>query len=81
MATLDFDHDHIRQLVSDEEYIVRGMTTICIITLTTGHRLVGQGHCLNPKRYNEQTGKDTARADAMSQLYAKESYRLQYGHH
>ncbi|MCW7552578.1 Gp49 family protein [Endozoicomonas gorgoniicola] len=75
---VDFDHDHIKSLIRAEEYIFRGMTTICVMTLVTGHQLIGQGHCLNPDRYSEQMGEDAARADAVSQLYEKEAYRLQY---
>ncbi|WP_299734015.1 Gp49 family protein [uncultured Endozoicomonas sp.] len=75
---IDFDHEHIKKLIKSEKYIFHGMTTICILTLGFGHRLVGQGHCLSQHRYDKQIGKDAARADAMSQLYAKESYRLQY---
>lgn len=76
--TMDFDHDHIKSLIKSEKYILQDMTTICIMTLRFGHRIVGQAHCLNPKRFDQQIGKDTARADAVSQLYEKEAYRLQY---
>lgn len=75
---IDFDHDYIKSLIKSEKYILQGMTTLCILTLTFGHRLVGQAHCLNPERFDKQLGKDTARTDAVNQLYAKEAYRLQY---
>ena len=45
------------------------MTTICTMVTKNGHSVVGVAYCADPAKFNAQTGRDAARADAIRQLW------------
>lgn len=45
------------------------MITICTLVTKNGHSVVGVAYCADPARFNAQTGRDAARADAIRQLW------------
>lgn len=45
------------------------MTTACTLVTKNGHSVVGVAYCADPARFNVQTGRDAARADAIRQLW------------
>lgn len=53
----------------DEFHPALAMTTVCTLVTKNGHSVVGVAYCADPAKFNAQTGCDTARADAIRQLW------------
>ena len=43
--------------------------TFCVLQLRNGHTVTGTAYCADPERFNAQTGRETARDDAIRQLW------------
>jgi hypothetical protein len=50
--------------------------TICVLVLRNGFTVVGKSACVSPANYDADLGHKIARADARSQIWALEGYRL-----
>lgn len=45
------------------------LLSLCVLVTRNGHTVVGHAHCQDPAKYDEKTGHDAARADAVRQLW------------
>ena len=45
------------------------LLTFCVLALRNGHTVAGTAYCADPERFNAQTGRETARDDAIRQLW------------
>lgn len=53
-----------------------GRTTICQLTLANGFTVNGTSSVIDPTKFNEQKGREIARADAVSNVWPLEGYLL-----
>lgn len=53
----------------DEFHPALNMITTCTLVTKNGHSVVGVAYCADPAKFNAQTGRDSARADAIRQLW------------
>lgn len=53
----------------DEFHPALNMITTCTLVTKNGHSVVGVAYCADPAKFNAQTGRDAARADAIRQLW------------
>lgn len=51
-------------------------TIACLITLPNGYEVLGSAACVYRSDYDEQVGKDAARANARRKVTELEGYRL-----
>jgi hypothetical protein len=70
--------EHLNSLIKDEKYYRFDGTTlmICALTLKNGFTQLGRSACIDEKEFNEQIGKELAKKDAISHLWALEGYRV-----
>ena len=60
----------ILDLIESEEYLRVGKrTVICLLTLTNGFEIVASSACLDPKNFNEETGKMISKELAFQKLF------------
>lgn len=50
--------------------------TICILVLRNGFTVVGKSACASPANFDVELGREIARQDAVSQVWALEGYLL-----
>lgn len=50
--------------------------TICIVTMDNGFVVIGKAAPADPANFNEDLGREFARADAITQLWQLEGYAL-----
>ena len=53
-----------------------GPLTICVLTLKNGYLVTGESACISMDNFNEQIGKDIARANAIEKVWMLEGYLL-----
>jgi hypothetical protein len=73
--------DWMEAQVAKVAYVRRETLTICIITLNSGFKLIGESACMNPADYNKIIGDKLARENAMRQLWKLEGYRRMQNAH
>lgn len=56
--------------------VALGNLTICILVLANGFTVVGTSACVNSALYDEQKGRELARADAVRQIWPLLGFRL-----
>ena len=62
--------------IKHEEYIVRGVLTICILTLQNGHHCIGESACVSPENFNADLGRDLAKTKAKNKIWELLGYQL-----
>lgn len=70
--------EHIESIIVEESYInLPGKTlTICVLTLENGTNVTGESACVDPAIFDEGKGREYARKDAVSKVWAREGYLL-----
>lgn len=68
--------ESIRAKIADVQYIVHETMTICIITMRSGFKQLGQAAPAAPENFNAEVGKRYAYDDAFRQLWRLEGYLL-----
>lgn len=53
-----------------------GLLTFCVLVLKNGFTEVGKSACASPENFNELTGRDIARKDAISKMWSHLGFRL-----
>lgn len=61
---------NISDLISKEDFFFIGKrTTVCLLTLKNGFEIVASSACIDPKNFNEETGKAISRELALQKLF------------
>ncbi|CDT52796.1 hypothetical protein VCR15J2_390023 [Vibrio coralliirubri] len=66
--------DQLYFMVAEKHFAVVHGTTIAVVTLNNGHKVVGESHCINIEDYNQDVGESIAFEDAMSKVGDLEAY-------
>jgi hypothetical protein len=45
------------------------LLTFCVLVTTNGHTVTGEAHCQDPAKFDAETGKKAARANAIDKLW------------
>ena len=62
--------------IVDEEYLTKGILTICVLTMQNGFFVVGEAAPASPENFNAELGQKFARENAIRQLWKLEGYAL-----
>lgn len=68
--------DDVKSVIVNEQYIVNGTLTICILTLKNGFKVTGESACLDAANFDYDIGKDVAYQNAVSKIWELEAYLL-----
>ena len=68
--------EKILQKIANTEYLFSGTTTICILSLSNGFKVLGQSACVDPANYDPEKGKSLAAEDAFEKVWPLEGYLL-----
>lgn len=70
--------DDLKALVVKEYYhrIPDSTVTICAITLKNGFVVVGDSACIDPRKFDEEIGRQVAFDDALEKVWELEGYRM-----
>lgn len=64
-------------IVSEQYHVFPGTTlTACCLTLKNGWTVLGESACASPENFNEELGKEIAKANARDKIWALEGYAL-----
>jgi hypothetical protein len=64
-------------ILTEQFHVFPGTTlTVCALTLQNGFQVVGESACASPENFDEEIGRNVARADARRKIWALEGYRL-----
>ncbi len=66
----------VQESIADQEYILRGTLTICILTLHNGFRVVGTSAAASPENFDESIGRTLAHEKAQDQIWPLLGYAL-----
>lgn len=67
--------EYLESLIVDTQYQRFGeTTTVCALTLKSGFVLVGKSACISADIFDEEKGREIARADAINKLWELEGY-------
>lgn len=71
----------LEAMIADEQYLVSGTVVICVLTLHSGFKVIGDAGALSPEWFDEDVGRPIARQRAFDQLWKLEGYhRLALAH-
>lgn len=68
--------EDIQAHIKDEEYIVRGTLTVCILVLRNGYACVGKSACAHPDNYDAEIGRRIAKTDAQREIWSGLGFML-----
>lgn len=69
--------ERLRHVIDREQYHVFDNTlTVCVLTLRNGFTVTGESACASPENFDEDIGKELARAQAANKVWALEGYLL-----
>jgi hypothetical protein len=70
--------EHVRSLITGEQYIVFPGTTVtvCLLTLRNGFSVTGESAAASPANFDADLGRKIARDRAESQIWKLEGYLL-----
>lgn len=70
--------DDLKALVVKEYYhrIPDSTVTVCAITLKNGFVVVGDSACIDPRKFDEEIGRQVAFDDAIEKVWELEGYRM-----
>jgi hypothetical protein len=64
-------------IVGEDYHVFPGTTlTVCCLKLRNGFTVTGESACASPKLFDEQKGREIARANAKQKIWALEGYAL-----
>lgn len=58
----------ILNIVKEEFLRIGKKTTVCLLTIDNGFEVLGTSHCVNPKHFDEEVGREWAKKDAMDKV-------------
>lgn len=62
--------------IAEEEYLTKGLLTICVLRMQNGFYVVGESAPASPENFDAELGKRFARENAIRQLWKLEGYAL-----
>ena len=70
--------DDLKALVVKEYYhrIPDSTVIVCAITLKNGFVVVGDSSCIDPRKFDEEIGRQVAFDDAIEKVWELEGYRM-----
>jgi hypothetical protein len=70
--------DDLKALVVKEYYhrIPDSTVTVCALTLKNGFIVVGDSACIDPRKFDEEIGRQVAFDDAIEKVWELEGYRM-----
>lgn len=69
--------EDLTALVDSMTFIFLRWKTFCVITLKgSGYEVTGESDCMNPDKYNEEIGMESAQTDAIRKLFELEIYKI-----
>ena len=82
----------INSIITEEHYFTAGeailgtgvvtynesldLLTFCVLTLKNGFTVTGESACASPENFNQKTGEQIARANAVAKIWPLEGYLL-----
>jgi Phage protein (N4 Gp49/phage Sf6 gene 66) family len=66
----------IKDKIEGVKYMLDGITTICIITMTNGFRVIGHSTPASPENFNQDIGERYAWENTFRQIWQLEGYLL-----
>tara|TARA_X000001388_G_scaffold76036_3_gene72284 strand:- start:202 stop:516 length:315 start_codon:yes stop_codon:yes gene_type:complete len=65
------------KIKAEQYHVFPGTTfTVCLLTLENGFTVSGESACASPENFDEEIGREIARDNAKSQIWALEGYLL-----
>lgn len=64
----------VQDRIDTKEYIMSDRSSIVILTMKCGHKIVGEAHCQPDTLYDADIGRETALNDAMDKAFDLEVY-------
>lgn len=65
------------KIAGEQFYVFPGTTlTVCALTLANGYVVTGESAAVSPENFDEQMGRDIARAKARDKIWQLEGYLL-----
>ena len=58
----------ILNIVKEEFLRIGKKTTVCLLTIENGFEVLGTSHCVDPKHFDEEVGREWAKKDAMDKV-------------
>lgn len=68
--------DDINDKIAEARFLRDGITTICIIEMKSGFKVIGHSTPADPRNYDREIGEHYAYQNAFSQLWPLEGYLL-----
>ena len=68
--------EDIGNVIINDEYVVNGTLTICILTLKNGFKVTGESACIEPEEFDAEIGKEIAYQAALIKVWMLEGYLL-----
>ena len=66
----------INALINDVSYISEGRLTLCVLTLHSGFKVVGQSSAMFSDYFDAELGRKYAKDNAVDKLFELEAYRI-----
>lgn len=80
MHTLDLNMINLYETaldqIKDVKYFYDEMLTICVITTLSGFKVIGTSSTIDPEKYSQITGMETARKKATDSLVEHVAYAV-----
>lgn len=68
--------DYIKAAITDVEFLTSGQTTIALVTIDNGFRVIGTSTPADPRNFDAEIGKTYAYENAFKQLWPLMGFRL-----
>lgn len=68
--------DYIKSCIADVSYLNDGQTTVCLLTLDNGFKVIGTSTPADPRNYDADVGQTYAYENAFKQLWPLLGFRL-----
>lgn len=62
--------------IKEEEFIVHGTLTICVLTLNNGFKVIGESACASPENFDAAVGQRVSRDKAKEKIWPLLGYQL-----
>lgn len=59
----------VNAAIDREDYLTHGVTTICVLTLTNGYKVIGHSTPASEENFNPDVGRFYARENAKRQIW------------
>ena len=71
--------DMVLDTIMEREFIVRGSTTICMLTLVNGFTVIAMSAPVSASNFNAEMGEQIAEKKATEKVWELEGYLLKQG--